>query len=327
MHDENYFCIAYKQNAEKHADGTGIIKAVIFHTPNEKLHETIIKEYIRNLSRLNDARFNSSRRSTINSEIMKIETTKLQKRSCGQCPMQQYTELCERLNLMQSEYKIYLFLLKIFDKSLAKADQDLVSDLLKEQNINVNVYNTYFDRNRLLVGLLHKLCSLKQLEHLHSDLVVQTEFRLLQHSVDSNGELKKDDDQSVAGLKNKREKFSLDNIHSTNLLVKNNRRRVRNQAHREKSKDEDIVNLSDDDDNSSYLVGFKDNNKLSLELNTSLSTFKNSVACLTPPVRQQQKKPHFLTTSLNQAQPVYKRRESMRRSIFNKVQNIFKINS
>jgi hypothetical protein len=339
IHDESYFCIAYKQQQqpmEKQTDASNCysIRAVIFHTTNEKLNETIIKEYIRNLSRLNDDRFESSRRSTITSEnlLQVVETTKLQKRACCQCPMQQYIELCEHVNLMQSEYKIYLFLLKIFDKSLVKSDQDLISDLLREQNLNVNFYNTYFDRNRLLMGLLHKLCALKQLEHLHSDLVVQAEFHLLMSqgtdlanaANDSDTERKDDGQQQSA---KKREKFSLDNIHSANNIdkYKTSRRRIRcnNNQTNDKSKADDIVNLSDDDDNSSYLVGgfnAKENTKLSLELTSSLSTFKTSIACLTPPIRQQQNKQHFLTTtSLNPTQPVYKRRESMRRSIFNKV--------
>ena len=103
------------------------------------------------------------------------DNLKVHNHICTLCPMQQLCELCEYLNTFISQpEKIYKILVKILETNLELLDQNYLFDCLSERNLCLNPPllsnfepNVFMvQTNQLIVSLIHKLCKMKQNQHM-----------------------------------------------------------------------------------------------------------------------------------------------------------------
>ncbi len=156
--NENYFCLAYS-----HANDAYRATALVLYAPNVELIDSVIREYAVNVSS----------ELSLASEASSI---KLNSHTCSQCPMQQFCEFCEYLNLFDSNPKrIYEVLVDVLERSLTLSDQNYFFECLSERRLSLEEANKIglndaifytVHTNQLIVALLHKLCRMKQNQHL-----------------------------------------------------------------------------------------------------------------------------------------------------------------
>ncbi len=159
--NENYFCLAYSHSGDR-ARAT----ALVLYSPNVELIDSVIREYA----------------VCVSSELCQDEesSTTASSHTCGQCPMQQFCEFCEYLNLFDSNpQRIYEILVEVLETSLSLSDQNYFFECLSERQLSLEEawdgggaagsFDTVaytIQTNQLIVALLHKLCRMKQNQHL-----------------------------------------------------------------------------------------------------------------------------------------------------------------
>lgn len=110
--------------------------------------------------------------------------------------MQQFCEFCEYLNLFNaSPKKIYEILVQLLENNLSLSDQNYLFDCLNERSLSLetplfdtNGYDSNIftvQTNQLIVALLHRLCKMKQNQHLILNLKRKTSVRNLEDDSDS----------------------------------------------------------------------------------------------------------------------------------------------
>lgn len=144
--NKNYLFLAYTDNTD--------INGLILYSNNVSNIDEVIREYAFKIS----TDLTSTKRQL---------GSKLDQHTCFLCPMQQYVELFQHLNQFESnDERIYQILNEKINHNLDKHDQNYLLDCLNEQNLNLNSYEELMHTNQLLVGLIQRLCKLKQNQHL-----------------------------------------------------------------------------------------------------------------------------------------------------------------
>jgi hypothetical protein len=312
MLNQQYFCLAYNDetDVEKNKYNINCIKVSVLFTPNSQLIDELIKEFAKNLTNLNY-------------ELKLSEENKLLRRTCQYCPLQQYVQLCEHLNELlkiSKHEKIYLTLNKIINNINEK---DFIKNLSNEFNIKPNrTTNGNIEQlNQLLCAFIYKICYYKQLQHLHLK-PIDEKFNILNHIYDIDDNTRKqnclkrkfdkspklEEKNNNKVIKLRKERFSLGNIYSKSKSTAINSFLQPDMA---------LLNLLSKRKSSTFDGAFDNNNNNNNKqplISVSISTTTTTITTTTT-------SPQYLHPEYpSNYHPNYnKRRESMRRSIFNKV--------
>ena len=189
--NENYLCVAFYNKLNENT-----ITTLIFYSTNKELIDDVIKEYL----------------SKVPSNM------RIQQHMCSSCPMQQYCDLCENLNLFTTKpVEQYKIIMKVLQTSLTVSDHDYLYDCLNRgdiSNLNMNEINSNIYQaktNQLLVALIHKLCEMKQNQHLILNLKLKqqsdediNEFSLMKNVINKSNMHNLDGNLSIEKQKIKR---------------------------------------------------------------------------------------------------------------------------